>query len=475
VKEKFMKVKNVFALLFVVMIVLSVKYFMPVLPASAAKVKNEAVAPNLLEIQRTPALSSGQIANVAQPQLVQAIYQNVLSLPTRPTNLVCPNYITAQFQLTFLHGGSSVLMATAQQGGCALVELKGSVHVANSTFWVLLNDAGVLNNVQPAVNMPGGLGPNDLQNAYALPSATAGAGQTVAIVDANDDPRAEQDMGTYRKAFGLAACTTANGCFKKVSQSGSTRYPSPDQGWSGEISLDLDMVSAICPKCRILLVEANTASFGDLGTAVNTAVRLRAVAVSNSYGASEDGQTAQSAASYYNHPGVIITASAGDSGYGVQLPAAFKNVIAVGGTSLSRASNARGWTESAWDGSGSGCSQYIGKAIWQLDQGCKGRTVGDVSAVADPATGVAVYNTYGGYGWTVYGGTSASSPIIASVFALAGNATLVNAAYVYRHTANLNLVTQGSNGDCGGIYLCTSGQGYSGPTGWGTPNGVGAF
>ena len=471
-----MRVKNVFALLFVVMIVLSVAYFVPVLVASASRVEAGAISPNFLEIQRTPALSSGQIANVAQPQLVQAIYHNVLSLPMRPKKLICPDYVTTQFQLTFLHGGSSVLMATAQQGGCALVKLKGTVHVANKTFWVLLKDAGVLNNVHPAVNMPGGLGPNDLQNAYALPSATAGAGQTVAIVDANDDPRAEQDLAIYRRTFGLPACTTANGCFRKVSQTGSSlRYPSPDQGWSGEISLDLDMVSAVCPKCHILLVEANTASFGDLGAAVNMAVRLGAVAVSNSYGAPEDSQTAQSAASYYSHPGVIITASAGDSGYGVQLPAAFKNVIAVGGTSLSRANNARGWTEAAWDGSGSGCSQYISKATWQLDQGCRERTVGDVSAVADPATGVAVYNTYGGYGWTVYGGTSASSPIIASVFGLAGNATRVNAAYVYSHTANLNLVTQGSNGNCGGIYLCTSGQGYSGPTGWGTPNGVGAF
>ena len=157
------------------------------------------------------------------------------------------------------------------------------------------------------------------------------------------------------------------------------------------------------------------------------------------------------------------------------MPAAFKGVIAVGGTALSRANNARGWTEAAWNNAGSGCSQYVSKATWQLDQGCAQRTVADVSAVADPATGVAVYNTYGGYGWAVFGGTSASSPIIASVFALAGNATQVDASYVYNHAANLNPVTNGSNGNCSIGYLCNAGPGYNGPAGWGTPNGVGAF
>ncbi len=469
-----MRIKNVFALLFIVIIALSGEYALST--ASAAQVATETVAPNLLEVQRTPALSNGQIANVAQPQLVQAIYHNVISLPQRPQHMVCPDYVTAQFQLTFLHGGSSVLMATAQQGGCALVKVKqGDVRVANQALWALLLYAGVLTNVRPAANSPGGLGPNDLQNAYALPSATAGAGQTVAIVDANDDPRAEKDLATYRKTFGLSPCTTANRCFRKVDQSGGTRYPSPDQGWAGEIALDLDMASAICPKCRILLVEANTASFGDLGAGVNTAVHLGAKTISNSYGAPEDAQTAGYAAAYYNHPGVIITASSGDSGYGVQLPAAFKGVIAVGGTALSRANNARGWTEAAWTNAGSGCSQYVSKGAWQLDQGCAQRTVADVSAVADPATGVAVYNTYGGYGWAVFGGTSASSPIIASVFALAGNATQVNASYVYSHAAALNPVTDGSNGTCSIGYLCNAGPGYNGPAGWGTPNGVGAF
>lgn len=475
-----MKARNVFALLFVIMIALSGEYVLSSSTASAAKVVTKKVAPkvtpNLLEVQRTPALPGGQIANVAQPQLVRAIYNNVLALPKRPKQQICPDYISAQFQLTFLHGGSSVLMATALQGGCPLVIVgKGDTRVANKAFWGLLATAGVLTNINPATNAPAGLGPNDLQNAYGLPSTTTGGGQTVAIVDANDDPNAASDLATYRSTFGLSSCTVANGCFRKVNQSGGTRYPSADQGWAGEISLDLDMVSAVCPQCNILLVEANTASFADLGTSVNTAVRLGATTVSNSYGAPEDAQTAQSAASYYSHPGVIITASAGDSGYGVQMPAAFKGIVAVGGTSLSRADNARGWTETVWNGTGSGCSQFISKPTWQKDSGCQKRTVSDVSAVADPATGVAIYNTYGGSGWNVYGGTSASSPIVASVFALALSTRQVNASILYSHTANLNPVTQGSNGSCSVSYLCNAGPGYDGPTGLGTPNGTAAF
>ena len=330
--------------------------------------------------------------------------------------------------------------------------------------------------VRPNASSPQGLNPSDLQSAYKLPSASAGSGQTVAIVDAYNDPNAESDLAVYRSRFGLPACTTANGCFKKVNQSGGTSYPRADTGWAEEISLDLDMVSAICPKCHILLVEATSPTFANLGTAVNTAVRLGANTVSNSYGGSESsGET--SYASYYNHPGHIITASSGDNGYGVEVPAAYNTVVAVGGTSLSRSSNSRGWSETAWNGAGSGCSAYISKPSWQKDSGCSRRTVADVSAIADPNTGVSVYDTYGNVGgWLVFGGTSVSSPIIASVYALAGNASSVNAASsLYSHTGNLFDVTSGSNGSCGGSYLCTARSGYDGPTGLGTPNGTGAF
>jgi subtilase family serine protease len=336
----------------------------------------------------------------------------------------------------------------------------------------------VTGSAKPDASTPSGYVPADLQSAYNLPSSSAGSGQTVGIVDAYNDPNAEADLGVYRSQFGLPACTTANGCFKKVNQTGGTSYPRNNSSWSQEISLDLDMVSAICPNCKILLVEASSTSFTNLGTAVNTAVSLGANTVSNSYGGSESSSDS-SYASYYNHPGHIITASSGDSGYGVQSPAAYGTVVSVGGTSLSRSSNARGWSETAWSGAGSGCSSYESKPVWQTDSGCAMRTVADVSAVADPNTGVAVYDSYssaGLSGWLVFGGTSVASPIIASVYALAGNASSTNAASsLYSHTSSLNDVTSGSNGSCGGSYLCTAGTGYDGPTGLGTPDGVGAF
>ncbi|MEU3317397.1 putative Ig domain-containing protein [Streptomyces sp. NPDC006662] len=331
--------------------------------------------------------------------------------------------------------------------------------------------------------LPSGYGPTDLQSAYALP-ASAGAGATVAIIDAYDDPNAESDLAAYRSQYGLPACTTANGCFRKVDQNGGTSYPKADSGWAGEISLDVDMVSAVCPQCHILLVEANQPSMADLGTAVNRAVTMGAKYVSNSYGGGEDSTDAGSDASYFNHPGVAITVSSGDSGYGVEYPAASQYVTSVGGTSLTRAGGTtRGWSESVWgtssggNGAGSGCSAYTTKPSWQSDSGCAKRTVSDVSAVADPATGLAVYDSYQASGWNVYGGTSASAPIIAAVYALAGTpaAGSYPSSYPYAHAASLNDVTSGANGSCGSSYLCTAKSGYDGPTGLGTPNGTAAF
>jgi subtilase family serine protease len=324
---------------------------------------------------------------------------------------------------------------------------------------------------------PRGYNPADLQQAYGLTTASlsSGAGQTIAIVDAFDDPNAESDLAVYRARFGLPPCTTANGCFRKVDQNGGTNYPRADRGWAQEISLDLDMASAICPNCKILLVEADSNSFANLAAAVDTAASLGANAISNSYGGSEyAGEVADEA--HFNHPGIAITASSGDSGYGVEFPAASQYVTAVGGTTL-RLSNGI-FSESAWSGAGSGCSQFISKPSWQTDTGCSRRTVADVSAVADPNTGVSVYDTFrvpGGGGWLVFGGTSASAPIIAAVYALAGNASSIDyASYSYSHTSALNDVTSGSNGNCG-TYQCTAGPGYDGPTGNGTPNGTDGF
>ncbi len=330
--------------------------------------------------------------------------------------------------------------------------------------------------IQPLA-APSGFGPSDLQSAYALPSSTAGSGQTVAIVDAYDDPNAAADLATYRSQYGLPACTAASGCFKKVNENGGTTLPTADAGWAGEISLDLDMVSAVCPKCNILLVEASQPSMDALGTGVNTAISMGAKYVSNSYGGGEDSTDPSSDSSYFNHPGVAITVSSGDNGYGAEYPAASQYVTAVGGTSLSRASSTRGWSESAWSGAGSGCSGFDAKPSWQKDTGCAKRTIADVSAVADPNTGVAVYDTYQTSGWQVYGGTSASSPIIASTYALAGPPAsgTYAASTPYAHTSALNDVTTGSNGSCSPTYLCTAGAGYDGPTGLGTPNGVTAF
>jgi subtilase family serine protease len=324
-----------------------------------------------------------------------------------------------------------------------------------------------------ATTAPAGYGPADIRSAYALTSANSG-GRWVAIVDAYNDPTAESDLGVYRSQYGLPACTTANGCFRKVNQAGGTSYPSTNSGWATEISLDLDMVSAACPDCKILLVEASSASFANLGAAVNYAAGQGVAAISNSYGGSDSSQM-----SAYDHPGIAITASTGDSGYGVESPASFDSVVAVGGTSLKKASTSRGWTEAAWSGAGSGCSTLNAKPSWQTSATqCDGKANADVSAVADPNTGVAVYDStryQGRSGWQVYGGTSASSPIIASVYTMGGNLAGYPASYTWGHASGLNDVTTGSNGSCPTAVWCQSGTGWDGPTGLGTPNGVGSF
>jgi subtilase family serine protease len=347
--------------------------------------------------------------------------------------------------------------------------------------------------VGPAISPgPVGYGPAQLQSAYKLKGLKA-KGRTVAIVSPYDDPKAEADLAVYRATFRLPACTTANHCFRKVNQVGQAApLPARDYGWAQEISLDLDAVSATCPDCHILLVEASSPALSALMTAVDTAVRLGAFAVSQSYGTAEDASIL-AWDKHLNHPGVAITAATGDDGYGAQWPASSRYVTAVGGTTLVPAKNARGWTETAWRLSGSGCSRYEPKPSWQHVAGCSKRAVADVSADADPNTGLGVYDTFnscalallcdtlissgfaqGSNGWLQIGGTSLSAPIIAAVYALAGHR--VNAgSYPYAHTGSLNDVRAGANGSCGGALLCTSKTGYDGPTGLGTPNGIGAF
>jgi phosphodiesterase/alkaline phosphatase D-like protein len=336
----------------------------------------------------------------------------------------------------------------------------------------------------------GGYAPADLRSAYDLPSTTAGSGQTVAVVDAFDDPDAASDLAVYRSRYGMSACTSANGCFKKVNQSGGTSYPAANASWAVEVSLDLDMVSAACPNCHILLVEATSNQNGNLYTAEDEAVALGATEVSNSWGGPEEpGETA--ADSYFDHVDVPVTASAGDSGFEVEYPAASPDVIAVGGTALTQASNSRGWSETAWGegalaGTGSGCSAYEAKPAWQTDSGCSRRTNNDVAAVASPQTPVSLADSYElpkefskpEAGWTLAGGTSASSPLIAGTMALANAYTrsLPGAEALYLEAAQngtgvLDDVTSGSNGSCGD-YLCNAGLGYDGPTGLGSPYGA---
>jgi subtilase family serine protease len=330
-----------------------------------------------------------------------------------------------------------------------------------------------------ATTAPTGYGPVQFQTAYALPSSTAGWGQTIAIVDAFDDPNAEADLATYSSTYGLPSCTTANGCFRKVDQTGGTRYPRADQGWALEISLDVQVAHAVCPNCKILLVEAKTNSFSNLIAAEDYAT-AHADVVSNSWGGGEfSSETGSGYDGHFNHPGVPITVSSGDSGYGVGYPAASPYVTAVGGTRLTLNSNDTRSSETAWSGAGSGCSAYEAKPAWQSDAGCGRRSGADVSADADPSTGASVYDSagyQGQRGWFKVGGTSLSAPLVASVYALAGNGgSTSDGSYPYAHAASLYDVTSGSNGSCAGNYLCTAGPGYDGPSGLGAPNGTGAF
>lgn len=352
----------------------------------------------------------------------------------------------------------------------------------------------------PAATTASGYGPADLRSAYkiATAAATKGTGLTVAIVDAFGDPKAASDLAAYRAHYGLPACTTATKCLRIVNEHGAASpLPKADSGWAIEQSLDLDMVSAVCPRCKIVLVQAASTSIIDLGTAENTAVTLGARVISNSWGGGEFfGE--QTFDRYFNHAGIAVVFAAGDYGYGTAYPADTQYVTAVGGTLLSKAANARGWTETVWGkyspptGTGSGCSIVAAKAAWQqkdnsFPNGCLNRTGNDVAAVASPTHGVAAYDSYSGgcAGWCQggLGGTSAAAPIIAGIYALAGtpSAGSYPASYPYQHSGSFFDVTAGGNAVVGygceasRSYLCQGKVGYDGPTGLGTPNGTAGF
>ena len=413
-----------------------------------------------------------------------------------------------------------------------------------------------------------GLRPQDLRDAYfpgEEPDAPTSEPQTLAIVDAYNDPEAEADLRIYDEEFHLPECTTNNGCFEQVNQNGetgsppfpsnttakgekealcesTTAEPSVTQaacrtieevdGWSLEVSLDIETAHAICQNCHIVLVEAEGEDTA-LETAEDTAVRLGAGEVSNSWAGSE----LLSDSDAFNHPGVVITFAAGDRGYlnwerdkleeelfgetaGVNYPASSPHVIAVGGTTLKLNGVTGAWSEeSVWDGTGGGCSLNFEAQPWQDEVsgwssvGCEDRrAVNDVSADANPYTGVAIYDSVpyiplgGGlksanvFDWTPVGGTSASTPMIAAMFALAGGSHGVAypAQTLYSHlgSAALHDIAEGSSGKCFGKYssgcsgsmsplsltdcgqgalICNSATGYDGPTGVGTPNGLSAL
>jgi RHS repeat-associated protein len=336
---------------------------------------------------------------------------------------------------------------------------------------------------QPIRGGNGGWSPADLWSAYSLPAWQLGYGRTVGIVDAYDDPNVESDLATYRSFYNLPPCTTANGCFRRVAQDGSTNYPAPapaTNNWAAETALDVDMVSATCPNCRIVLVEANSDANSDLLTAVDEAVSLGVNAVNMSWGAGEyPSETSDDF--HFVHSGIAFVASSGDYGYGPTIwPAASPNVFAVGATDLNTDANGN-WYETAWAGSTSGCSLYEPKPSYQLDGGCTTRTTTDISAVG--GTALSMYLTYPQNGWSTgwqgAGGTSASAPIVAGILVLAPQDTAATSGpgvwYSSAYTPgafSVNDVVSGATGNCGGYYLCTAGPGYDGPTGLGTPDGL---
>jgi subtilase family serine protease len=325
---------------------------------------------------------------------------------------------------------------------------------------------------------PVGWGADDLASAYRLPS-DAGPDTVVGISIAYDAPNLEADLAVYREQYGLPPCTTANGCFRKVNQQGlSAPLPAVNFGWALESTLDVSMVSAACPSCRILVVEGNTPGFADLAETEDTAVRLGASVVSNSYGARESGAPL-AFASHYRHPGVTVVASSGDAGFtAASYPAVLPTTVAVGGTTLARdPSSARGWTEWAWQYGGSGCSAYLAKPSWQKDTHCGKRTVADIAAAAED---IAIHYADAG-GWLPVSGTSASAPYVAGLIARSGHAGTTQPSTIYAHASQFVDITAGNNDPagggkkCGSDYLCVAGPGYDAPTGVGVPLGLRGF
>ena len=340
--------------------------------------------------------------------------------------------------------------------------------------------------VTGAAATPQGWGPRQLERAYKLP-VNHRSHQMVAVSIAFDTPLLAHYLAVYRTHYGLPPCTVRSGCFRKVNQNGKAGPLPPSgvgSGWDLEATLDVSMISAACPHCKIVVVEAADPTFANLAKTEDTAARLGAQVISNSYGARENG-FAQHFAKAYRHPGHVITVSSGDFGFtAASFPANLTSVTAVGGTVLHRAHNRRRWAERVWNigfagAGGSGCSAYVAKPSWQHGRACPGRTVADVAAVA---WNIPIYNKHYG-GWVTVGGTSVSAPLVAGIYGLAGNASTIRPGNEYRHAQALFDITRGNNAwfipepkvVCGDSYLCVAKNGYDAPTGLGTPDGIGAF
>jgi subtilase family serine protease len=389
-----------------------------------------------------------------------------------------------KFSAAFVAALSALVATGWTSGAQAQVYSEGNVHYkpvcapasensARCTSYVITDSKGrLIESSKPPI---AGFTPAQLRDAYKI-KAEGNASTVIAIVDAFGYDNAESDLATYRSQFGLPPCTTDNGCFKKLNQEGQEgNYPAQNIGWAQESALDLDMASAMCPNCTIYLIEANNNGGRSLARTANEAAALGAHVISNSYCGKELHRT-RALLQYYHHQGVAVTASAGDDKYGVCTPASMPAVVAVGGTFLVTAQNDRGWNETVWSGTGSGCSRLFRKPDWQTDTGCPNRTVGDVAAVASPSSPVAVYgpNSAGNSTWLTFGGTSVAAPLIGGIFGANGGKVKA-ASTLYAHTDKLFDVTQGNNGSCSPAYLCTGEVGYDGPTGNGTPNGADAF
>ena len=332
---------------------------------------------------------------------------------------------------------------------------------------------------------PSGFTPAELESAYALTAAATGSGtgQRVYVIVAYNDAGVESDLGIYRSQFGLPACTKSNGCLQVLNQLGETSplpsAPPQDDDWATETSLQVDMVSAICPNCGITVIEADDDVGDGLDVALKEATTLGGSVVTVPWAGGDTGSDAAEDSQYLVSTGVVYAVASGDEGAatGAGWPALSPDVVSVGGTSLKTASSSRGWTETAWSGTGSGCSTHETKPSWQgvvSSADCAGRAENDVAAVADPNTGVAVYAEGG---WEEIGGTSVAAPVIAATFALAGTpgSSEVPAALLYEHQSDLNDVTSGTNGSCSAPIICQAEAGWDGPTGNGTPNGTAAF